>query len=110
MMMKMLLLCMLGHVSPLFSHFKNAKKFQPYASNSIKGKVGVLEYFSRDQYCKPDCVCSIFSDCCPKRDDIAKRLAHLFALHQNRAIDYYLPGPVFPVEDGYVVKDKEGEV
>jgi hypothetical protein len=50
------------------------------------------------------------SDRVSKRDDIAKRLAHLLALHQNRAIDYYLPRPVFLVENGYVVKDKEREM
>src|SRR5215212_8252115 len=82
----------------------------PDTADSIKGKVSVLKYFSRDQHCKPYCVCSIFSDCSPKWDDIAKRFAHLLALHQNRAIDYYLPRPVFLLKNGHVVKDKEGEM
>jgi hypothetical protein len=39
---------LMGPAPALFSHFKNAKKFQPNSSNSIKGKVGILKYFSRD--------------------------------------------------------------
>src|SRR5215210_8871468 len=106
----MLSCLLLRHTLAFFCHFKNAKKFQPDTADCIKGKVSVLKYFSRDQHCKPYCVCSIFSDCSPKWDDIAKRFAHLLALHQNRAIDYYLSRPVFLIENGYVVKDKEREM
>src|SRR5829696_687002 len=106
----LMLSCLLRRTLAFFCHFKNAKKFQPDAADSIKGKVGVLKYFSRGQHCKPDCVCSIFSNRGPKWDDIAKGFAHLLALHQNRAVDYYLPRPVFLVKNGYVVKDKEREM
>src|SRR5215218_6631457 len=95
----LLIYCLLWHVLAFFCHFKNAKKFQPDAADSIRG-----------QHCKPDCVCSIYSNRGPKWDDIAKGFAHLLALHQNRAIDYYLPRPVFLVENSYVVKDKEREM